>query len=557
MPKLPAVIAAAFDSQTNEHDPRCHDDTRVDLLAEIDEWIEDPSGKCIFWLCGKAGTGKSTISRTVATRLSKKNILGASFLFKRGDGDRGKAAMLFTTIASQLVHRLPFVAPHVRNAIEKDPEIADKAKGEQFQKLILEPLNKCKGDPHIPTQVAVVIDALDECDREEDAIAVIRILSKAKEVTSVSLRFFVTSRPELPIRYGFGEIQGEYQDTALHRIPEPVVEHDISAFLRHELTEIGAKYNRHVLEGLQLPAGWPGEDVIQILTQMAVPLFIFAATVCRFVNDKGRSNPAKRLKMVLQYQTATRDSGLDKLDATYLPVLNQLTSGRTGQDKTDLLTGFRDIVGPIVLLAQPLSTRSLARLLNVGAEDIQDQLNSLHSVFDIPSQMDAQVRLLHLSFREFLVDPTKRTTNDFWIDETRYHKTLADRCIQLMHQHLKRDVCGLRIAGRLRSEIDQQTINTSLPAEVQYACQYWVHHLKESRSSVRDSDPVHSFLARHLLHWLEALGLLGRISESISMVDDLLAFLDVCCAAYPQSQSVLTSPDSLQIPLKYLQFSTI
>ena len=91
----------------------------------------------------------------------------------------------------------------------------------------------------------------------------------------------------------------------------------------------------------------------------------------------------------------------------------------------------------------------------------------------------------------------------------------------------------------------------------EYACQYWVYHLKESRGSVRDSDPVHSFLTGHLLHWLEALGLLGRISESIGIVDDLLALLDVCCAAYPRSESVLTSPNSLQMPLRYLHFSAI
>jgi hypothetical protein len=36
-------------------------------------------------------------------------------------------------------------------------------------------------------------------------------------------------------------------------------------------------------------------------------------------------------------------------------------------------------------------------------------------------------------------------------------------------------------------------------------------------------------LKRHLLHWLEVLGLLGWISESIGMVDNLLSLLDVCC----------------------------
>lgn len=89
----------------------------------------------------------------------------------------------------------------------------------------------------------MVINALDEYDREEDAKAIIGILSRAKEVTLVSLRFFITSRPELPIRYGFGKIQGEYQDVALYRIPEPVIEHDISVFLQYKLARIRNTYN--------------------------------------------------------------------------------------------------------------------------------------------------------------------------------------------------------------------------------------------------------------------------------------------------------------------------
>ncbi|EJT69960.1 hypothetical protein GGTG_12137 [Gaeumannomyces tritici R3-111a-1] len=112
--KLPIAKSAAFDAQANEHDPSCHPDTRVDLLADIHKWIEDPNGKCIFWLRGMAGTGKSTISRTVAKKLSAEKVPSASFFFKKGEGDRGSAAMFFTTILRQLVyphgtHPLPLI----------------------------------------------------------------------------------------------------------------------------------------------------------------------------------------------------------------------------------------------------------------------------------------------------------------------------------------------------------------------------------------------------------------------------------------------------------------
>ncbi|KLU92350.1 hypothetical protein MAPG_11296 [Magnaporthiopsis poae ATCC 64411] len=108
---LPVAKGAAFDAEANEHDPSCHPATRVDLLADIHRWIEDPNGKGIFWLRGMAGTGKSTISRTVAKTLADKKVPSASFFFKKGEGDRGRAAMFFPTILAQLLPQLSALKP--------------------------------------------------------------------------------------------------------------------------------------------------------------------------------------------------------------------------------------------------------------------------------------------------------------------------------------------------------------------------------------------------------------------------------------------------------------
>jgi hypothetical protein len=70
--------------------------------------------------------------------------------------------------------------------------------------------------------------------------------------------------------------------------------------------------------------------------------------------------------------------------------------------KTDCRS-FRQIVGSMVLLANPLSTLSLANLLHIKEEDVNDQLRYLHSVLKVPPDPNAPIHLLHLSFREFLL----------------------------------------------------------------------------------------------------------------------------------------------------------
>jgi hypothetical protein len=486
-----------------------------------------------------AGTGKSTISRTIAQWFKGRGLLGASFFFKRGEGSCNNARLFFTTIAYQFVSWQRALEPYIRDALDADPALTTtQGIKEQFKELILKPLEYVRNNLQNPANIVVVVDALDECDGVDDVRTIIRLLSQLK---AVHMKVFITSRPERPIRLCFKDIRGAYQDAALHQVPEPVIERDISAFLKSEFVRIRDDYNSdYVSEGLHLPSSWPGTDLIQTLVHIAVPLFIFAVTVCRFVEDPVWSDPESQLKKVLDYQTSARDSKLNTIDKMYLQILNQQIIGCTGLERSRLVNQFRDIVGPIVLLAEPLSISSLATLLDIPISAIAGRLSSLHSVLDVPSKTDSPIRIFHLSFRDFLVDPAKSTTNEFWVDETKYHEKIAKRCLELMSSgYLKRDICKLKIPGKIRAEVAAETIDACLPAHVQYACLYWVHHLKESRGIMNDGDQAYSFLERHFLHWLEALSMLGRLSESIGMIDNLLAIVSVHHSLIPSTSTLL------------------
>jgi hypothetical protein len=454
----------------------------------------------------------------VAQSFADQSQLAASFFFKRGEGDRGNASRFFTTIARQLVVKIPALLSFVSEAIEADPSLTGKSMKEQAEKLLLQPLSKV---PDQMLKLVIVIDALDECEREGDINTILLLLAQVRQVASVSLRVFVTSRPELPVRLGFKNISGgAYQDMILHEIPRPTIEHDISVFLKDEFDKI-RNTNKHLHR--VLPSDWPGETNLKALVDMAIPLFIFAATICRYVGDV-RWDPQQRLQTVLKYQTASQAS---KLDRTYLPILDGLLIGLSDEENKTLIKEFQYIVGSIVLLATPLSTVSLARLLDISEGIINCRLDFLHSVFSVLTDRQTPVRLLHFSFREFLVDLQKQDKNPFWVDERKMHKIVATKCLELMSDSLKENICDLKSPGTLRAEIDRKTINVNLPAEVQYACSYWVYHLEQSGSQISDQSSVDIFLSKHFLHWLEALSLMERLHESIAIISTLRKFADV------------------------------
>jgi hypothetical protein len=81
--------------------------------------------------------------------------------------------------------------------------------------------------------------------------------------------------------------------------------------------------------------------------------------------------------------------------------------------------------------------------------------------------------------------------------------------------------------GSQASQVESSWIEKCLPPEVQYACLYWVQHLQKSGSQVQNREEAYGFLQAHLLHWLEALGWIGKMSEGIQAILSLEAQVPV------------------------------
>ena len=468
-------------------------------------WKDDPDGACIFWLNGMAGMGKSTIAFTVASTCADE--LGASFFFSKGHTDLGNSTKFFITLAVQLAKKIPALQHDILTAMTDHPDIYHRGLREQWELLIFQPLSSLRDAP--PQQsVVFVIDALDECEEGNDIPVILQLLARSKTLNTIRLRVLVTSRPEVPIRFGFDQISPAHQDFILHNIPEPIIQHDISLFLYHELGNIARSH--------KLPQFWPGESTIERLCLLAGGLFIYASTVCQFIQGPlwGSSwTPQESLSMILK-------SNYQGLDQMYKGVLER--SLGHGPIHPQLQLTVNQIVGSIIVLLEPLPVITLAKLINIGLDTVHFRLRCLYSVLDVPEnpESESSIRLLHPSFRDFLLDNQRCQDQRFWVDEKKAHDHLFICCLELMSKCLKADICDLRLPGTLVSEVEERVIHSHLPPDVQYACRYWVVHLQ--RGGIESNDQrVHQFLQKCLLHWLEALSLMGKLPDGLDAVNNL------------------------------------
>lgn len=468
-------------------------------------WSENPriaAPACIYWLNGVAGTGKSTICRTIASNLQKQGRLGASFFYSRGQGDLSNARKFVTTIAYQLAQSLPELVPEICKAMADSANIAVGGLRDQWEHLVRQPLLNLGPVSGRTRPLVLVIDALDECEGDDDVKLMLHLFST---LTGTLLRTFITSRPEIPIRLGFAKIVRTEKDSArrfiLHNIERSIIEHDIKIFLKVELTKVSTIRS--------MPQGWPGDDNIERLCQMTGGLFISAATACRYVADP-LWDANERLKMILQHSYIGKDPTA-RLDGIYNTVIQQSLKLVEREDQTLFSSEFSAIVGSIVVLLDTLSIRTLARLLDIRAPKIVARLNTLHSVLEVPD--DAPVKLLHLSFRDFLLDPERCIDPRIAVEERVTHYGLFLCCMRVMGEQLRQDICNLVDPGTKIGNIAPSVVRSAINPELQYAVRFWVQHLDASGRSVPKE--VYDFMRKRFLYWLEVLSLVGDMHGGI------------------------------------------
>jgi len=509
--KLEPVCNAGY--QAGHHD-ECLPGTRESVLRDLMHWAKNPQDQNVFWLNGLAGTGKSTIAQSFSKAIVKEGLLGASFFCSRDYLDRKELKNIFPTLAYQLACHYPHFQNHIISIIKNDPTIIHTSLISQLEKLLVNPLSRTK------ITCVIVIDALDECIDNEPSSAILSVLGQFVKQLSL-VKFFITGRPEPHIRTGFRLplLQPITQIFLLHEVDLTSVNNDIQLYLTERLARIAKQRS-----DLELPNPWPHDDEIEALTKKSSGLFIFAATMIRFI-ESGHHEPNKRLQLLSEANSTTHE-GHAGIDSLYSQILLYAFSGiHEPEDFVDI----RHTLGAIILAFNPLSRRELATILGTSISLVSTTLRHLHSVILVSADESEKIRIFHKSFPDFLQDDKRCTDTRLHINPETYHGDMALSCLELVKE-LKRNPCSL-LPFTMNQDIHNlpQLLENKISGAIQYACTYWAKHLSLSPTSEDFAEQIIDLATSMLQNsppWIEVMSLENQLGEVIHSMNSLLDWLD-------------------------------
>ena len=483
---------------------------------------------------GLAGTGKSTIAQTIAERAFADGRLGASFFCSRDFEDRSNIKSIFPTLAVQLARNYSRFRSILVPLVHLDPEIVHESLYGQMNKLIVQPLVESA------ISTIIVIDALDECKDEEPASAILSVLGQfMAEIPKV--KFFVTGRPEPRIRDGFRlPLLVKATDVfVLDEVEPGQVGSDIRLFFRNKFSEIGGRR--------RIPDGWPTEEQLDLLCERTGGLFVHAMATVMFIGQKN-VNPKEQLDRLLlspdsRFVGKTKFKVNTTLDSLYTTILQEAF----GDDDPENDPRVRSVLGAVILATNPLSTTTIATLLNIDTDGVFPLLSSLHSLLILREDIDHPVRPFHKSFPDFIIDPARCTNQRFRVSPLDQHGELLVGCLETMNRRLEKNMCNLP-DGVTNSEVVDlnERIERYIDQALQYACQSWHKHLIHTM-------PTHSpdivlilrrFLEEKFLFWLEVLSILGTAREAVDALKAAEKWLDVRYISLLSFSKILLELDS-------------
>ncbi|KAJ6016426.1 hypothetical protein N7540_011017 [Penicillium herquei] len=446
--------------------------TNGGLLKDSYRWIleneafikwQNTESNRLLWIRGDPGKGKTMLLCGIIEELIRLHgdTAAISFFFCQATDMRiNSATSVLRGLIYSLVEKHPSLLRHVR------------ARYDSAGKDLFEDINAWSALVSIFTQILqdpslkstyFVIDALDEC---RDGLQYLLDLIVENSTTHKGIKWVVSSRNEYEIT--------ECLDSATQIAPislelnEASVSEAVNAFIQYKVDSL-VKQKRYDEKTTAI--------VKRHLLINSQGTFLWVALVWKNLDQTPRRHVMKKLEMF--------PPGLDTL--------------------------YRRMMG------QVRDSEDAELWRNDGFDDLDTLLEVIGICGSFLTLRESTVTFVHQSAKDFLTREAFTELFPKGLDSEHY--TIFSQCLKVLFKTLRRDMFDLKFPGISTKDISVPSPDPLASAE--YACIYWADHLdacKDSatyRLSLKNKETLKTFLQQKYLYWLEALSILGSLSEGI------------------------------------------
>jgi hypothetical protein len=495
---------------TSAHDDKDRiEKTNGGLLKESYCWIldnrqfkqwQDNQSRRLLWIRGDPGKGKTMLLCGIIDELTRSigDNANISFFFCQATDVRiNNATAVLRGLIYSLVEKQPSLLSYVRSRYD------------QAGKVLFEDINAWNALSKVFTDILkdptlrstyVIIDALDECTTD---LPFLLDLIVQESTAYAQVKWIVSSRnwPDIEERLNtatqIAPISLELNEVSVSEAVGKLIQHKV-----HYLAKV-KKYSDETRD-----------TICRHLWSNSQGTFLWVALVCQDLDRTSRRHALKKL-----------EAFPPGLNALYNRMIDQVRKSEDAELR-------KRILAVMLIVYRPIAFGELTSFIEIP-DDLSDDYEALSEIIGICGSF--------LTLREDTITFVHQSAKEFLLREARYeifpggieagHYAIFSRSLRVMFTALRRDVFQIKLPGFQAKNFTKPCQNPL--AVAQYACVYWVDHLQDGWCDqngdlgLNEGGCVDAFLQQKYLHWLEALALLGCLSQGIAAMLKLDALLQV------------------------------
>lgn len=350
------------------------------------------------------------------------------------------------------------------------------------------------------TTLLIAIDGLDEWIDPVNAPTLIKCIRSVAASSQPRCKFLVTSRALPILTEAFEKAEGGVVRRL--SLDEPSYKSADSMRLILE-TRLERTKMSHASA---LPPSWPGQDILQQLSDQSRGSYQWAVTASAFINE---GEPEVNLSAVANLGCA------GELDVLYAAIFQYIF---TDEDANRRL--LKLVLESMITSVRPLCWDELAYLYSVGQSgtDLEPEVLRPLGVFISPPQnTTVPIRFRHASISELFSSSGAQQT----LSSTHQKRNaeLAGNCLRQMGRDLHRDMLNIGVKLYWGDGLQERT-HRLLPSGLQYACSFWAEHLMSVGLDAEAREEVHllalltEFCELHILSWIETMACMGALGDA-------------------------------------------